>query len=471
MTDQDGFDRELTERLRAHEQRVPGGDAPRLTDELARQRWAPLALVGAAGLVAGVVLVGVLLQRPAPPSGEASPTPASSTAVDSAAPTATASPQVTSASGSSTQSPGASTKTTSEGLHWTTTASFAARGGQAFVEDMVDAGDSIVAVGVAYNDPLPEFGYSPPHSARVWLSRDGRRWEQLDLGGGLRDVELTHVIRRADGSLLAFGSRSAPNDFGQLENAGPIALASLDGRSWHETPTGLEGVVREIVQGPMGYLALTEVLWWSADGVVWEEIGAVAHYGRIHEIAAGTEGFVITGTSNPDTSSAFVLASGDGRSWYEASEGNLPGAGGQFIAPLGGEWILLPRVVYGEGHIARTWFSSNGLEWMEHGSFQLLELSAPGGQCVEDPTRLVSSAEWLIASTTLSFPCSEGGFVVYGRAQISLGGADWSVLPFDTGTIGQSHSGPAVHAAIVFGGNLILAGEQDGAATFWLGEP
>ena len=78
MTDNDRFDRELSERLRAHEERVPGSVAPRLTDAAARRGWAPLALVGAAGLVVGAVLVGVLLQRPQPPTGEGTPSPSAS---------------------------------------------------------------------------------------------------------------------------------------------------------------------------------------------------------------------------------------------------------------------------------------------------------------------------------------------------------------------------------------------------------
>ncbi len=78
MTDNDRFDRELSARLRAHEARVPGSVTPRLTDAAARRGWAPLALVGAAGLVVGAVLVGVLLQRPQPPTGEGTPSPSAS---------------------------------------------------------------------------------------------------------------------------------------------------------------------------------------------------------------------------------------------------------------------------------------------------------------------------------------------------------------------------------------------------------
>lgn len=75
-----------------------------------------------------------------------------------------------------------------------------------------------------------------------------------------------------------------------------------------------------------------------------------------------------------------------------------------------------------------------------------------------------------MVATDLSGPCSEGGFAVYGTQLISTDAASWTALPFGTGTPGESRSGASVNAAAVAGGSLLVAGEMDGVAMFWIGE-
>jgi hypothetical protein len=76
----------------------------------------------------------------------------------------------------------------------------------------------------------------------------------------------------------------------------------------------------------------------------------------------------------------------------------------------------------------------------------------------------------VVAATALSHPCGEGSFVVHGTQLISSDGATWTPLPFEVGTPGVTRSGASVNAAAAADGTLILAGEQDGVATFWIGE-
>jgi len=77
----DDFDRSLTERLRAHENRVPGRAAPNLeaigsgASRMGRTGWGWGALVGAAGGVAGLLLVLATSGRLSPPTGQATATP------------------------------------------------------------------------------------------------------------------------------------------------------------------------------------------------------------------------------------------------------------------------------------------------------------------------------------------------------------------------------------------------------------
>lgn len=94
----DEFDRSLTERLRAHEARVPGAAAPNLdtigsTSTRARAGWGWGALVAAGGVAAGLILVLLFNGRTSPPTGQASatpdPTPSASASETPAASTST----------------------------------------------------------------------------------------------------------------------------------------------------------------------------------------------------------------------------------------------------------------------------------------------------------------------------------------------------------------------------------------------
>lgn len=90
--------------------------------------------------------------------------------------------------------------------------------------------------------------------------------------------------------------------------------------------------------------------------------------------------------------------------------------------------------------------------------------------CGEFVTALHGSTPWLVATSRLSFPCSEGGFVVHGTQRASTDGTTWTDLPFAAGTPGQTGSGSAVFATVMVNGRLVLAGQSNSAATFWIGE-
>jgi hypothetical protein len=76
--DRNRFDGDLSARLRAHENRAPGGMPPDLAAHRRSRPWAPIALVGATTLVAGAVLVALLVQPSRPPAGEGTPAPSTS---------------------------------------------------------------------------------------------------------------------------------------------------------------------------------------------------------------------------------------------------------------------------------------------------------------------------------------------------------------------------------------------------------
>ena len=170
----DDFDPRLAQRLRAYESRLPDADAPEPATLGGRRRWVwPIFVTGGTAVVAGALLAVLLLNRPDTPVGEASPTPsASRSAVASIEPSTT--PSVTpAASATPTQGPAPTEDGASQGFGWQAVASFGGDGGPSIVHDVAATGEQLVAVGVAYRQPLPNVGPTPPHRARVWTSADG----------------------------------------------------------------------------------------------------------------------------------------------------------------------------------------------------------------------------------------------------------------------------------------------------------
>jgi hypothetical protein len=140
-------------------------------------------------------------------------------------------------------------------------------------------------------------------------------------------------------------------------------------------------------------------LWLSADARIWEVVrelppttGTV--YQDIDAIAAGPEGFVAAGNREPDV---YVIASGDGREWFEAPPisglGIVPA-----IAPLAGDWIM----ARGQTGPLPVWFSPNGLDWE-----QVATLGSDS-----DPYRelssLVSTGDRVFAQLTVFAASSDG---------------------------------------------------------------
>ena len=73
---------------------------------------------------------------------------------------------------------------------------------------------------------------------------------------------------------------------------------------------------------------------------------------------------------------------------------------------------------------------------------------------------------WSYVSTWAGL-CSEGAAVNFGPHEVSLDGGGWHDLPLMPE--GDSGSGAWV-ASAVFDGRLVLAGESNGQAAFWIGE-
>ncbi|HEX7197582.1 MAG TPA: hypothetical protein VF364_12210 [Candidatus Limnocylindria bacterium] len=474
----DRFDRELGQRLRAYESRIPDAEAP-LPAAAGDRRppWAWLIGVGALGIVAAGMLVLVLVNSPRSDVGESSPSPiptASPAATTSAAPSAPSSPPASSSPSASTQpEPTAA----SADLTWTETGSFGTDAGAGVVNDLVAHAGGLIAVGTEYEHRLPVLGPAPPRDGRVWGSADGRSWTDRTPDGTFDDVQLRHVYEASDGTLVAIGTRMAESD-GQ-ETFTHLAWESTDGVTWRDAAIDLPdgSQVNAIERGAQGYLAWLvpmgathgSEIWFSPDGRAWERVRSLV--GGAVAIGAGGEGFVVSGSQGPDfeTVEPFTIASSDGREWFEASN-PPPGASG--VLPIGGDWIVIAHEI-GDGSLpdhASVWHSTNGLDWSAHGELPLESVEVEGARCTEVPAGAGAAGGWLVAATSLAYPCSEGGFVVHGSQRISTDGAAWTALPLDASTPGEQGSGSNVRAAATFDGRLILVGEANLKATFWIGE-
>lgn len=479
MTD-DRFDRDLAARLRAYESRLPDEPAPALGTRQPRRAGPLVLLAGGGAAIAAVVLAFVVMQGWGRQDvGEPSLSPSVAPTIE---PAPTAAPTEThvsepSVAPSATTPPAASPTPgpATTDLEWTTIRAFPSDAdGPSMVQHVLPVANGYVAVGVEYAQQLPNVGPTPPHVLLLWWSFDGRTWDGIDPGPEFENVEFLSVVERADGQLLAIGRRSSVGEFGYVESSVPVAWTSADGRTWSEVQSGLPDGAQKIVRGEQGYVALvhtdrdgeTYELWHSADAETW----TLAHTqpaSRI-DIGAGDEGFVAVGRTEAASDEPFAVASGDGLEWFRA--GSPPPTLQPFVGGLGGNWVAMNAfsgdATMGSGE---TWTSANGLDWAPHGEAPLKAVEMDGAQCVEYPRALLAAGPWLLASTDLSYPCSEGGFAVHGSQLISVDGAIWSVIPFDAGTPGQSRSGASISAAVQADGGLIVGGELDGVATIWLG--
>jgi hypothetical protein len=196
-------------------------------------------------------------------------------------------------------------------------------------------------------------------------------------------------------------------------------------------------------------------VWFSSDGTTWTVTHQLSD--GVFDLDAGEQGFVVVGDTQ-------IVASGEDLQWVPAS--NPPPGAGPNLAALGGDWVVVPNA--GLGPTATSWFSANGLDWAQSGTLQLEQVEAdPQTTCIEYPNGAVSTADNVFLSTSLSGPCSEGGFIVHGTVYSSSDGAAWTALPFPAGEVGVSHSGSRVDGAAETNDVLVLAGQLDRQAALW----
>lgn len=318
--------------------------------------WRVPAIIGgvvALAVIAGILFALVLSGNPAIAGGDASPTPTPSAPADpseqpSEQPTETPSAQPTDAPTASPTSSLGSRDALEQ------TASFDVSPGTSYVTDVVAWSGGFLAIGSAWESEFHVTEEMPS----MWVSRDGRSWEEHPVELGVESVTLVGVAERADGRLLLVGT--APGSGARPEVATPrsVAWVSQDAVRWEaaELPLAENALVDALAEGPKGYVlsASTDAtggeLWFSADGIEWTK----THEGAAGAVA-GDEGFVAVQSATDPSS---VVASADGRTWIpsapiEATVGDVVALGGDWLATAHGSDPITIQVLH----------SSNGLDW------------------------------------------------------------------------------------------------------------
>ena len=359
---------------------------------------------------------------------------------------------------------------------WLEVATFGAGDSIEAVHDVVVAPFGVLAAGVHLpGRSLSVFGPTG-QEGRIWLSSDGRIWEDVTPSGAFADASVDQLVARPDGSVLALGSVS------RLVDGNPDVISAAwetrDGLSWAESEVRVaDARVFDIASGGQGYLGRLAVtvgepgLAHSSDGRTFSRVGDFADGRWFASIAAGTEGFVGLATGFESTEPPVIYASGDGVEWYEAETPPWEAAAG--VVAIESDWIAVGSRSFEEDwsdtHVP-TWFSADGLDWTQAGELPLDAI--PAGDeavCAEFPSIPVSTGSLVTVSTSLSYPCSEGNVGRYGATHITADGETWAPLPFAIAAdLDAATRGTSVAAGADLAAGTLLVGESEFQATFWL---
>lgn len=348
MPDNNDFDRQIAQRLRAYEASIPDEEAPMHPQRSPRAtRWTLAIGVAAAGTLAGVLLAVVLLNRPDAPVGETDATPTPSPSL-SATPDATTDPTTgpASASPAPTAAPGPEDR---EG--WTPVG-------------IGESGGSVAVNGVAeWEDGLMAYGRSATVAGGIWLSTDGQDWtpaEVPDSPSGTA-VFVNGIVRSGDG-YVAVGTLGHPLGSGPM---GSVIWLSPDGRTWTESEGS--ATVRNVPLSGLASMGNTIVadglaaVWRSDDaGTSWTEVAPPDADGWNFSGVAVLDGqFIAPGfIGSPfGPQEAAVWTSDDGATWTRT---DLDGEVATSVAPLPDGRLLM----VGEAENAvLAWISSDGESW------------------------------------------------------------------------------------------------------------
>lgn len=445
------------------------------------RRIAALAAVGAAAVVAGVVLA--LAISFGPRDGVAAPSASTAASIEPSE-----SPGASASSTPAAASPSPSTDVappTVVGpiIRWEQVASFGSEGYAEEVRDMAFAAGRFIAIG--YREPDTARGHvGPPlDQPRIWTSSNGAEWKEVALGPGFEHAHFTSIVALPDGTAAIYGTLESSD--GMTVPFGPAAWNSADGLTW----TRMEVVqpspdpIPRVADGPEAFITVRWLdsarseIWRSTDGRTWtavHQIDAGEGYLSVSGWEAGPEGFVVVGYRGPagggvDGARPFTLASSDGVTWFEAAPGATPVDLPAVVVPLRGDWVASAESISDVSDASvDIWYSANGLDWTRRGT---LAVTVPEHDYEPKSAgtigRLVSTGDRVIASGSVIVCCHGPWWAagVFGSSD----GMSWEPLDFPDGTV---VSAAAEHEGTVVLGGFAHARPEDEfktTAVFWIG--
>jgi len=364
--DDDQFDRDLAQRLRAYEARIPDDEAPLPGTRVARRPpWAAFIGVGALGVVASGILALVLVSAPRDAIGEASPSASASIGAPSPsathAPTPAESPVPTA---STSETPTATTLPPAPlaGVAW---GSAVAGGHEGFVRRITAEGDQFYALGALGDDAV------------IWSSGDGRSWDVATLPFPASWEREAPVFISASNLVASDGRLVAIGTVGALDNLNVVIWESTDGGSWREIDTGAFMAaaysVLDVTAGPGGLVVVTHhyaggtgSAWRSTDGGhTWTEHRPPGESVEAAAVVGTGAGYLIAGSTGADDmdtgGSPRIWGSDDGSAWtpLEIEGGDGEGRVNQLTVDGSGRWVAVGTL---NGR-AVAWRSEDGISW------------------------------------------------------------------------------------------------------------
>jgi len=205
---------------------------------------------------------------------------------------------------------------------------------------------------------------SPQTLPAAWWSLDGSSWERATLAGDTGDDLLLEAVAFDGTRLVAIGTG----------RQGPGAYTSIDGRSWE--PIGPEqldlgsSVGLDIAAGPVGFAIIGHVVdgdtgravaWRSADGLHWTPAsGPPALENGLWAVDFFAGRFVAVAANGVEPT---VWRSEDGDRWAPVN-GGLPSLPSLVTVAAGDEGLLAAGSLLAEGQaVPAAWFSPDGTTW------------------------------------------------------------------------------------------------------------
>jgi hypothetical protein len=329
-----------------------------------------------------------------------------------------------------------------------------------------------------------------------WNSSDGTTWTPLNVDTtAFPDSQINGLVPTASG-LLAWGWAGEPVCSGEGEGMTceprPVMVwTSPDGISWTQVAdfSRLKGATIDgITVGSQGLVAVGDTgweqpaIWVSATGATWQRLtlpSATFKDAHFSDVRATASGYVLAGgignsapTSGgvqlPDTGSAAVWWSLDGRTWTKGTVNRADGVGTSLGSIYVGAKGMVAVGSASGGKTSTAWTSTDGRSWQPIANaenYAGVPTPPPGAPSI--PSFTISDDGTHLLAVGMGDP------MLGVSMWVSSDGVTWQQMPFSgaTDTIPRwpGGTGLAIGTVYVVPGGLIVTGQgpSDTSESVW----